>query len=344
MLKNLLRRDFQEPEEQDPQGGDGAAGGDDSPKSFWRRRGVKERPAPLDPPAGGTAANRLLTYGVIGCIYGVIGGALLLSCTAMGVASDARDAAQSAHPTAMSHLSITDTSGEAMAVGYVSAWLEATSTDHTSLDAYAPSLTVNAQSPTESRNLRAAGFVKEGNLITVRVTGEVKTTIAAASKNDEAKTVWVQRWWQVVLRTDPASGGLSVLGLPAPIAAPGEAKSDQLFAYPAQVTDAAAFATVQEFLSALLAGAGEVSRYTSPGSSVSAVTPAPYSKVTVQSLRSSDEMSVKTAAKDGVEVHVLVTAQLENGATAQSTTYFLTVTSRAGRWEIKSIDTVPQLS
>ena len=117
-----------------------------------------------------------------------------------------------------------------------------------------------------------------------------------------------------------------------------------MFAYPQQVTDTAAFATVQEFLSALLAGAGEVSRYTSPGSSVAAVTPAPYSKVTVQSLRSSDEMSVKTAAKDGVEVHVLVTAQLENGANMQTTTYFLTVTSRAGRWEIKSIDTVPQLS
>lgn len=343
MLKNLLRRNQPDVDEQDQQL-------EQAPKKrgladlFGKKKAKGDSEGtPLDPPVGGTAASRFLTYGIMGAAYGSVCLALFMACTAMGAASEAQESAQASRPAAASELNITDTSAEAKAVGYVQAWLEATNTEHTTLDTYV-NVPVNSQTPTEARGLRAAGFTKSGDLVTVRVTGDVKTTMDSAVKGEEPKSMWVQRWWQVVLRTDTSSGALSVVGLPAPIAAPGAVKADTTFEYPKQVGDPAARAAVQEFLTAYLAGSGEVSRYTAPGSTITAVTPAPYSKVLVQSLNATDEMSAKTAVKDGTEVQVLVTAQLDQGASSQTSTYFLTMASRAGRWEVKSIDTTPKIS
>jgi len=343
VLKNLLRRNEPEFDEQDQQL-------EQAPKKrgladlFGKKKAKGESEGtPLDPPVGGTAASRFLTYGIMGAAYGSVCLALFMACTAMGTASEAQESAQASRPAAVSELNITDTSAEAKAVGYVQAWLEATNTEHSTLDTYV-NVPVNSQTPTEARGLRAAGFTKSGDLVTVRVTGDVKTTMASAVKGEEPKSMWVQRWWQVVLRTDTSSGALSVVGLPAPIAAPGNLAADTTFEYPKQVGDPAARAAVQEFLTAYLAGSGEVSRYTAPGSSITAVTPAPYSKVLVQNLNATDEMSAKTAVKDGTEVQVLVTAQLDQGTSSQTSTYFLTMASRAGRWEVKSIDTTPKIS
>lgn len=343
MLKNLLRRNQPDVDEQDQQL-------EQAPKKrglagLFGQKKAKGGPegTPLDPPVGGTAASRFLTYGIMGAAYGSVCLALFMACSAMGTASEAQQSAQASHPEAVSELNITDTSAEAKAVGYVQAWLEATNTEHSTLDTYV-NVPVNSQNPTEVRGLRAAGFTKSGDLVTVRVTGDVKTTMDSAVKGEEPKSMWVQRWWQVVLRTDTSSGALSVVGLPAPIAAPGAVAADTTFEYPKQVGDPAARAAVQEFLTAYLAGSGEVSRYTAPGSTITAVTPAPYSKVLVQSLNATDEMSAKTAVKDGTEVQVLVTAQLDQGASSQTSTYFLTMASRAGRWEVKSIDTTPKIS
>lgn len=343
MLKNLLRRNQPELDEQDQQL-------EQAPKKrgladlFGKKKAKGDSEGtPLDPPVGGTAASRFLTYGIMGAAYGSVCLALFMACTAMGAASEAQESAQASRPAAVSELNITDTSAEAKAVGYVQAWLEATNTEHTTLDTYV-NVPVNSQTPTEARGLRAAGFTKSGDLVTVRVTGDVKTTMASAVKGEEPKSMWVQRWWQVVLRTDTSTGTLSVVGLPAPIAAPGNLAADTTFEYPKQVGDPAARAAVQEFLTAYLAGSGEVSRYTAPGSSITAVTPAPYTKVLVQNLNATDEMSAKTAAKDGTEVQVLVTAQLDQGTSSQTSTYFLTMASRAGRWEVKSIDSTPKIS
>lgn len=343
MLKNLLRRNEPDVDEQDQQL-------EQAPKKrgladlFGKKKAKGDSEGtPLDPPVGGTAASRFLTYGIMGAAYGSVCLALFMACSAMGAASEAQQSAQASRPEVASELNITDTSAEAKAVGYVQAWLEATNTEHTTLDTYV-NVPVNSQTPTEARGLRAAGFTKSGDLVTVRVTGDVKTTMASAVKGEEPKSMWVQRWWQVVLRTDTSTGTLSVVGLPAPIAAPGNLAADTTFEYPKQVGDPAARAAVQEFLTAYLAGSGEVSRYTAPGSTITAVTPAPYSKVLVQSLNATDEMSAKTAVKDGTEVQVLVTAQLDQGTSSQTSTYFLTMASRAGRWEVKSIDTTPKIS
>lgn len=343
MLKNLLRRNQPDVDEQDQQL-------EQAPKKrgladlFGKKKAKGDSEGtPLDPPVGGTAASRFLTYGIMGAAYGSVCLALFMACSAMGAASEAQQSAQASRPEVASELNITDTSAEAKAVGYVQAWLEATNIEHTTLDTYV-NVPVNSQTPTEARGLRAAGFTKSGDLVTVRVTGDVKTTMASAVKGEEPKSMWVQRWWQVVLRTDTSTGTLSVVGLPAPIAAPGNLAADTTFEYPKQVGDPAARAAVQEFLTAYLAGSGEVSRYTAPGSSITAVTPAPYSKVLVQNLNATEEMSAKTAVKDGTEVQVLVTAQLDQGTSSQTSTYFLTMASRAGRWEVKSIDTTPKIS
>ena len=258
MLKNLLRRNQPDVDEQDQQL-------EQAPKKrgladlFGKKAKGDSEGTPLNPPVGGTAASRFLTYGIMGAAYGSVCLALFMACSAMGTASEAQQSAQASRPEAVSELNITDTSAEAKAVGYVQAWLEATNTEHTTLDTYV-NVPVNSQNPTEARGLRAAGFTKSGDLVTVRVTGDVKTTMDSAVKGEEPKSMWVQRWWQVVLRT------------------------------------------------------------------------------------ATDEMSAKTAAKDGTEVQVLVTAQLDQGASSQTSTYFLTMASRAGRWEVKSIDTTPKIS
>ncbi len=104
---------------------------------------------------------------------------------------------------------------------------------------------------------------------------------------------------------------------------------------------------VQQFLAALTAGTGEISRYIAPGTSLRAISPAPYKSVKVVDLVSDRDFSGEAADKapaDGIKIRVLATAELSVTSTDSVTgQYPLTLTSRGGRWEVSAVDSSPLL-
>lgn len=102
-----------------------------------------------------------------------------------------------------------------------------------------------------------------------------------------------------------------------------------------------------EFLSAMLTGVGDVSRYLTPGVTVTAVSPPPYRAVTIGTALSSVDLSAtdrQAPLVDGEVVRLLVTtSQKTNTADAVPGQFALTMTSRGGRWEVSGLDSSPLL-
>jgi Conjugative transposon protein TcpC len=94
--------------------------------------------------------------------------------------------------------------------------------------------------------------------------------------------------------------------------------------------------TVEGFLSALVAGDGDVSRYVAPGVEIAPVTPAPFEQIALQ------RWSV-TELSD-TEVRIRLTARGTSAAGVPRTvSYELGLKERAGRWEVRSLSGAPTL-
>lgn len=157
------------------------------------------------------------------------------------------------------------------------------------------------------------------------------------------------------------------LTLPAEIAAPGM-NVDIETNYDGQIADGSGvWSTTQGFLSAMLAGQGDITLYLRPGTSIPRVSPAAWDSATVQAIAAPSAMaSVATGSQaDGTQIRVLTTVVLDPAGSPAATSspspgssstpataagssvtaqYVLTLTMRAGRWEVSAIDTAPVLN
>lgn len=149
-----------------------------------------------------------------------------------------------------------------------------------------------------------------------------------------------RRYFQVPVAID--AGGVVAVAWPAPVPGPPRTDAPALaYRHTVSTTDPLAVAAAQ-FLAALLTGSGDVTRLTSPGSHIRAISPAPYTEVQVNAARSSTD--VPGQAGEGQHVRILVDAIAAVSDDQQiSVTYPLTLTVREGRWEVTSIDS-PQLA
>lgn len=104
---------------------------------------------------------------------------------------------------------------------------------------------------------------------------------------------------------------------------------------------------VGRFLAAYLAGQGELSRYTAPGRTMNPVMPPAYSAVTLRALaaRGPALTDPQVVPVDGTSLQILADIEATD-TTGQPTalTYALTLTARAGRWEVSAIDAAPVLA
>lgn len=223
---------------------------------------------------------------------------------------------------------------------FVAAWLGATRENEGTLATYINPAAVGQLSATEwkYRDLAVVSVEKtdESDLVSVVVAANVEEF---DMESERGATVWPRRYFAVTVRVTDA--GLSVVGLPAPIAAPAKEDDAVRLAYGQTVLQtSSARQTVEAFLSAYLAGSGEISRYVSPGSEISAITPAPYMTITVTDVKSDVEPS--DTPSTGSVVHVLATAEVLSASDQRlTTTYALTLTARDGRWETTSVDLAP---
>lgn len=231
--------------------------------------------------------------------------------------------------------------GGAYALGYVSAWLSATRDAPGELGQYIDLSAIRQIStvPWEYRDLAVASIEPAGDdALSVVVSANVRE-LASTDGGDTTADVWPRRYFQTTVRM--VQGASRVVGLPAPVAGPLQADTATLVYSQSLAPSSAAHDAVLSFLGAYLAESGEISRYIAPGTRITAISPAPFVAVDALDLRVDNVPGDDPA--DGDELRVLGTVALTSITDQRLTSsYALTMTARAGRWEVTSIDPAPQ--
>lgn len=238
-------------------------------------------------------------------------------------------------------LTAAEQSAGAYAASYVAAWLTATTSEPAGLETFVDvtSLRLGEQA-TEFRQLHVASVVPQTEaLSSVVVTAFVNEPQAATAEGEEPSTAWMLRAFRVAVAA-PADGPLTAVGLPAPIELPTSTAPIEL-GYGTAVTPAdPLMATVREFFDSYLVGVGDITRYTTPGAAIAAITPAPYDGVEVDVLAAAG--TVAESITDGTELRLLAQLQLTGGdGGSLAATYALTVVARDGQWEVSSLNPSP---
>lgn len=129
--------------------------------------------------------------------------------------------------------------------------------------------------------------------------------------------------------------GWVVTGPPALISAPSRGPTPELLVdrFDGLADTPGLGEMLPRFLAAYLTGVGELPRYTSPSSPLSAVQPPPFTEVELV-------RSGLAATTDGTEVAVVVKATDSDGR-VQVLEYALMVEQRDGRWEVSKLLPAP---
>lgn len=245
-----------------------------------------------------------------------------------------------AQPVGEQQLSVGEQASGSFAAGYVGAWLSATRDDNAALAEYIELTAVGLSDVGWAyRDLSVSSVSRsvEAGLVTVVIAANVREV--NLSEDGAGDEIWPRRYFQVTVKVD--GDALSVVGLPAPIAAPERTGEGATLVYSVNLPKSEAAAdTVTAFLNAYLAGSGEIDRYISPNTDIHAVTPAPYVATTIEDIRV--DAAPSKSPRDGDAVEVLATVVLQSATDQQLTsTYALTLTARDGRWEVGSINLAP---
>ncbi|MEU0214104.1 conjugal transfer protein [Streptomyces sp. NPDC006265] len=185
----------------------------------------------------------------------------------------------------------------------------------------------------------------------------VAADVMAHDDQGKAKRLGVQYFRVGIQATGPATAGgpdktatavgYTATSLPAQVAAPAALKPGGL-AYETDRGSSSADPSVETargFLSAYLTGSTELDRYTSPGTRLQAINPAPYAAVKVTGVQD-DALNAgqQTVPADGTVRHQLVQVDAtDQVGSPVSLSYALTLKSRAGRWEVASVDDAPAI-
>ncbi|MFF3113538.1 conjugal transfer protein [Kitasatospora sp. NPDC057904] len=194
--------------------------------------------------------------------------------------------------------------------------------------------------------------------VAARITGAIGSPGAAPSADGRrdpkveaaVASAAAVHYFQVPVAAVPSGGGVMgyvALAMPAEVSAPPRAQAPVLVygpVRPALPGDARTQA-VAAFLASYLTGAGELDRYLAPGVRLEAVAPVPYTAVVVDQLAVEGERGGEGAGAvpaDGVRARLLVVLRATgHDGVRVPLTYALTLSSRAGRWEIASLDGAP---
>ena len=167
--------------------------------------------------------------------------------------------------------------------------------------------------------------------------------VSAWVAESEADAPMSRRYFHVpVVFTEAGARAASV---PSPVAAPEVGTKLQSDYTRTADQSHPMVVSAQQFLNAMLAGSGEIGRYTSPGVVVAPINPPIASSVEVETVSTVDELPPASApVKDGQTSQVLITVRLRTEhPSAMSAQYALTMKARAGRWEVAEVDPAPQL-
>lgn len=307
----------------------------------WKKDEENDEAVEAVPSVAGTMTrvHSLSSKALVAGFYVIIALTVMVSFTALALAV-MKEVPSEATTTSGFETRVDDGAG-AYAEGFVASWLSASSNDHAALDAYLDSSGTGSLPKTGwlYRDMAVSGTERsEGStLAAVTVAANVKETKTVDGKPVET---WPRRYFRAVINTD---SGLSPVGLPAPVSAPAPAGSNVPLRYPESVSTSSDVATtVTSFLSAYATGAEGLDRYTTPGSSIMPISPAPFTAATIRSLNA--DRTPFTAPKDGETLSILTAVGFKTDQDqGSSSTYAMTLKARAGRWEISSLSPVPEV-
>lgn len=135
-------------------------------------------------------------------------------------------------------------------------------------------------------------------------------------------------------------GRLRALGLPAAVEPPGRGV-DLVSAYSNSCAADTPLAQVAAgFVQAMLTGTGDIARYTTPDSGITALRPAPFSTVETTAVTSDDSGCGSGASSARVLASVDPKA---DGAAAPTLSYPLDMVRVAGQWQVRALEAVPAL-
>jgi hypothetical protein len=252
-------------------------------------------------------------------------------CVAVASTPTTVQAATPNKPTAVrTAAAAADPSGYAQL--FLGAWLRSSAGDETSAQArLAQSMAPGVDLPTPGSDAHPAP--------------QSVTAVRSAQRGGDAWSVTVAaqyadgsvRYYAVPVVADGAGASFTVTGAPGVVAGPAHA-SVPMSPYGETVPEGGLSSAVGEFLAAYLTGAGEVDRYLAPGVTLTRVSPAPYTAVTVQQVSATEEAAAaEKVPADGTTVHVLASVEARDATGRWPLAYELTLKARSGRWEVAAL-------
>ncbi|MCX4411203.1 conjugal transfer protein [Streptomyces sp. NBC_01764] len=219
---------------------------------------------------------------------------------------------------------------------FVSVWLRSSADDATGAQArLAQSMAPDVELPVPASAAAAGAQSKPESVTAVRSAqregGTWSVTVAAQYANGSV------RYYAVPMAADPAGASFTVTGAPGVVAGPARTEVPKS-SYGVTVPEGDLSSAVGEFLAAYLTGAGEVDRYLAPGVRMSAVSPAPYTTVSVQQVSALEEAAAGQVPADGTKVRVLAQVEARDSGGRWPLGYELTLKARSGRWEVAALE------
>ncbi|MBC7270114.1 MAG: conjugal transfer protein [Streptomyces sp.] len=242
------------------------------------------------------------------------------------------EAATAAKPTAVrTAAAAADPAGYAQL--FVSAWLRSSADDATTAQArLAQSMAPDVELPSPAAGAQPRPASVTAVRSTQRADGSWSVTVAAQYADGSV------RYYAVPVAADASGASVTVTGAPGVGAGPARAEVPKS-PYGVLVPEGDLSAAVGEFLVGYLTGAGEVDRYLAPGVSLSPVSPAPYTSVTVQQVSAVEEAAAREQVPaDGAKVRVLAQVEARDTGGRWPLAYELALTARSGRWEVSALE------
>ncbi|MGX4695527.1 conjugal transfer protein [Streptomyces sp. JNUCC 63] len=264
-------------------------------------------------------------------VWTVIAAGPIALCVAVASTPTTVAAAPATKPTAVrTATAATDPGGYAQV--FIGAWLRSDANDETSAQArLAQSMAPDVELPDPAADAQSAPQLVTAVRSAQRGTGAWTVTVAAQYGNGSV------RYYAVPVASDSTGSSFTVTGAPAVVAGPARAEAPKS-SYAVTVPEGDLSSAVGEFLTAYLTGAGEVDRYLAPGVKLTAVSPAPYTAVSVQQVSAIEEAAAaEQVPADGTKVRVLASVEARDATGRWPLAYELTLKARSGRWEVAAL-------
>jgi hypothetical protein len=264
-------------------------------------------------------------------VWTVIAAGPIALCVAVASTPTTVAAAPATKPTAVRTAAQTADPGGYAQV-FVGAWLRSSANDETSAQArLAQSMAPDVELPDPAADAQSAPQSVTAVRSAQRGAGAWAVTVAAQYANGSV------RYYAVPVVSDSTGSSFTVTGAPGVVAGPARAEVPKS-SYAVTVPEGDLSSAVGQFLAAYLTGAGEVDRYLAPGVKLTAVSPGPYTAVTVQEVSAVEEAAAaEQVPADGTKVRVLASVEARDATGRWPLAYELTLKARSGRWEVAAL-------